>query len=101
MPPPPEPTELERQVRKLRLEVRRLRRTVVFCTGAVCLTLAVGFSAGFGWVLGAFGILAAIVVAFICIAGSARLLADGWDVVSMRWQRARWQAERNKPDETR
>lgn len=95
--PPPEPTELERQVRKLRLEVRKLRTTVIVCTIAICLCLAVGFSFGFQGVIALLGIFATAFVVLYVIAGSARLLADGWDAVSMRWMRARWQAERNKP----
>jgi len=100
-PPPPEPTELERQVRKLRLEVRKLRLTVIFCTVAVCLVLGVGFSMGFSVVLIIAAIAAGLALLLLCIAGSARLLADGWDAVAMRWQRARWQAERNKPDQSK
>jgi hypothetical protein len=96
---PPEPTELERQVRKLRLEMRKLRLTVVFCTVAICLSFSVGFSMGFAAVLVLMGILAVAVVVLYMIAGSARLLADGWDAIAMRWQRARWQAERHLPDE--
>ncbi len=93
---PHEPSELERQVRKLRLEVRKLRYAVIACAIGICLTIAAG--------PGAFVVIAGVagvVVALMCIAGVARLLADGWDSVSMRWQRARWQAERNKPDEPR
>ena len=100
MQPPPEPTELERQVRKLRLEVRKLRLTVVFCTIALSLVLAIGFSTGFSMVLILMAVALGAMVLLVCIAGSARLLADGWDAVAMRWQRHRWQAERNKPDES-
>ncbi|HVU38764.1 MAG TPA: hypothetical protein VHC95_10550 [Opitutales bacterium] len=97
MQPPPEPTELERQVRKLRLEVRRLKFTVVGCAIAVCLTLGVGNYFGPQLVLMIMGGLAAGVLLLYIIAGSARKLADGWDALAMRWQRHKWQAERNKP----
>ncbi len=99
MHPAPEPTESDRQIRKLRLEIRRLRHTAIFCTVAICLTLGIGFTAGFPVVLIIFGFIFTIGVLLFCIAGSARLAADSWDAVSMRWQRARWQAERNKATE--
>lgn len=85
-------------MRKLRLEVRKLRTTVIICTIAICLCLAVGFSFGFQGVMALLGIFAVAIAVLYTIAGSARLLVDGWDALAMRWMRARWQAERNPPD---
>ncbi len=91
-PPPPEPTELERQIRKLRLEVRKLRWTVIVCAIGIGLCVALREQA-----IIVLAVLALFAVMLVLVAGGARLLANGWDAVSMRWQRARWQAERNRP----
>jgi hypothetical protein len=96
-PPPPPPDEVAIQVRKLRYEVRRLRNTVIVCTAALCVALGLGFNFNVVAPLVALAALAALLIA--CVVGVARLMSDGWDAVSMRWQRARWQAERNKPVE--
>jgi hypothetical protein len=89
---PPEFEEVARQVRKVRLEVKRLRYTVIVSAVAICSVVALGSSAFLFWTLAA-----GLVILLYCLVGSARLIADGWDFFSMRWQRARWQAERNKP----
>jgi len=91
MPPPEHEEIMVHQLRKLRREVRLLRYAVIFAAIAICAVLATGPAA---FVFAAFA--AGLVIAMFAIIGTARLLADGWDAVSMRWQRSKWQAERNK-----
>ncbi|HTB62685.1 MAG TPA: hypothetical protein VK737_03775 [Opitutales bacterium] len=97
MPPPllPPPDEVAIQVRKLRYEVRRLRYTVIICALGICAVIGLENNVMAPFV--ALAVIAAVLLAGLI--GAAKLFANGWDAVSMRWQRARWQAERNKPVE--
>ncbi len=79
------------QMRKLRRELRMLRYSIIASGIAISAVISLGAPA-FGFVIVATG----MVVILYSIARGAKLLVDGWDLVSMRWHRAKWQAERNK-----
>ncbi len=79
------------QMRKLRRELRLLRYAVIFGAVGICAVIAMGPLA-FGFA----AVAAGLVIVLYSLAQAAKFLADGWDMASMRWQRAKWQAEREK-----
>ena len=91
MNPPTHEEIMIHQMRKLRRELRLLRHSVIYAAIGISAVIALGTPA-----FGLATMAAGIVIVLYCLARAAKFLADGWDMASMRWHRAKWQAEREK-----